>query len=98
HGLYGAGTWPHPASDWRSGRVVFPRTTPDGRLVHLYGRAVDGWVRRWHRYHPLPEELGVRLAPHPAQAANRSFQGSDCTPYGVPELRLPNWVSNFSSG
>ena len=44
------------------------------------GRTLAGWVRRWHRYHPLPEELGVRLAPHPAQAANRSFQGSDCTP------------------
>lgn len=50
--------------------------------------------------HPLPEELGVRLAPHPAQAARRKFQVSDCTPYinGVPELRLPIGVSNFSSG
>jgi len=41
---------------------------------------LHGWVRRWHRYHPLPEELGVRLAPHPAQAARRKFQVSDCTP------------------
>ena len=49
---------------------------------------------------PLAEELGVRLAPHPAQAARRKFQVSDCTPYinGVPELRLPIGVSNFSSG
>jgi hypothetical protein len=35
------GTWRHSARDWRSGRVVFPHTTPDGRLVHLYGRAVE---------------------------------------------------------
>jgi hypothetical protein len=32
-GYTGPGTWPHPARDWRSGRVVFPHTTPDGRLV-----------------------------------------------------------------
>ena len=42
---------------------------------------LGGWVRRWYRYHPLPEELGVRLTPHPAQAARRKFQGSDGTPY-----------------
>jgi hypothetical protein len=30
-----------------------------------------GWVRRRYRYHPLPEELGVRLTPHPAQATGR---------------------------
>jgi DNA primase len=42
HGVgYAApGTWPHAARDWRGGRVVFPHTTPDGRLVNLYGRAV----------------------------------------------------------
>jgi hypothetical protein len=42
---------------------------------------LPGWVRRWYCYHPLPEELGVRLAPHPAQAARRQFQVSDGTPY-----------------
>jgi hypothetical protein len=42
---------------------------------------LTGWVRRWYRYHPLPEELGVRLAPHPAQAARREFLVSDRTPY-----------------
>ena len=41
---------------------------------------VTGWVRRWYRYHPLPEELGVRLAPHPAQATGRRFKVSDSTP------------------
>jgi hypothetical protein len=40
-GYTGLGTWPHPARDWRSGRVVFPHTTPDGRLVHLYSCAVE---------------------------------------------------------
>jgi hypothetical protein len=39
-----------------------------------------GWVRRRYRYHPLPEELGVRLASHPAQATGRSFKVSDGTP------------------
>src|SRR3989441_1237008 len=39
-GYAAPGTWPHPARDWRGGRVVFPHTTPDGRLVNLYGRAV----------------------------------------------------------
>jgi hypothetical protein len=39
-GYAAPGTWPHAARDWRSGRVVFPHTTPDGRLVNLYGRAV----------------------------------------------------------
>ena len=40
-GYAAPGTWPHTARDWRGGRVVFPHTTPEGRLVNLYGRAVD---------------------------------------------------------
>ena len=39
-GYAAPGTWPHAARDWRGGRVVFPHTMPDGRLVNLYGRAV----------------------------------------------------------
>ena len=39
-GYAAPGTWPHAPRDWRGGRVVFPHTTPDGRLVNLYGRAV----------------------------------------------------------
>jgi hypothetical protein len=39
-GYAAPGTWPHAARDWRDGRVVFPHTMPDGRLVNLYGRAV----------------------------------------------------------
>jgi hypothetical protein len=32
-----SGTWPHPARDWRGGRVVCPHTTLDeyGALVHI---------------------------------------------------------------
>ena len=40
-GYAAPGTWLHAARDWRGGRVVFPHTTPDGRLVNLYGRAVE---------------------------------------------------------
>jgi DNA primase len=39
-GYAAPGTWPHAARDWRGGRVVFPHTTWDERLVNLYGRAV----------------------------------------------------------
>src|SRR5260370_34947547 len=39
-GYAAPGFWPHPARDWRGGRVVFPHTTPEGCLVNLYGRAV----------------------------------------------------------
>ena len=39
-GYAAPGTWPHAARDWRGGRVVFPHTMPEGRLVNLYGRAV----------------------------------------------------------
>jgi len=39
-GYAAPGRWPHAARDWKGGRVVFPHTTPDGRLVNLYGRAV----------------------------------------------------------
>jgi len=40
-GYAAPGTWLHAARDWRGGRVVVPHTTPDGRLVNLYGRAVE---------------------------------------------------------
>ena len=62
HGVgYAApGTWPHPARDWRGGRVVFPHTTPDGRLVNLYGRAVGTaeQVPKAKRHDHLPGEKG----------------------------------------
>jgi DNA primase len=62
HGVgYAApGTWSHPARDWRGGRVVFPHTTPDGRLVNLYGRAVGtaAQVPKAKRHDHLPGEKG----------------------------------------
>ena len=57
-GYTGPGTWPHPARDWRSGRVVFPHTTPDGRLVHL--TAV-----RWRLKSRCPRRSGMTI-PHAA--------------------------------
>ena len=62
HGVgYAApGTWPHAARDWRGGRVVFPHTMPDGRLVNLYGRAVGTaeQVPKAMRHDHLPGKKG----------------------------------------
>jgi len=62
HGVgYAApGTWLHQARDWRGGRVVFPHTTPEGRLVNLYGRAVGTaeQVPKAKRHDHLPGEKG----------------------------------------
>jgi len=57
-GYAAPGTWPHAARDWRGGRVVFPHTTPDGRLVNLYGRAVGPaeQVPKAKRHDHLPGE------------------------------------------
>jgi hypothetical protein len=33
------GTWPN--RDWKYGRVVFPHTDADGKVINLYGRAVE---------------------------------------------------------
>jgi DNA primase len=59
-GYAAPGTWPHPARDWRHGRVVFPHTTPEGRLVNLYGRAVDtdAPVPKAKRHDHLPGTKG----------------------------------------
>jgi DNA primase len=59
-GYAGPGTWPHAARDWRGGRVVFPHTTPDGRLVNLYGRAVgpEAQVPKAKRHDHLPGVKG----------------------------------------
>jgi len=59
------GTWPHPARDWRGGRVVCPHTTPEGRLVNLYGRAVGTaeQVPKAKRHDHLPGEKGYFNAP-----------------------------------
>ena len=59
-GYAAPGTWPHPARDWRGGHVVFPHTTPDGRLVNLYGRAVGTaeQVPKAKRHDHLPGAKG----------------------------------------
>jgi len=59
-GYAAPGTWPHPARDWRGGRVVFPHTTVDGRLVNLYGRAVGTaeQVPKAKRHDHLPGAKG----------------------------------------
>ena len=48
-GFAADGRWAHvdprtgrPLRQWKHGRVVFPHTDPEGRLVNLYGRAVGG--------------------------------------------------------
>lgn len=59
-GYAALGTWPHHARDWRGGRVVLPHTTPEGRLVNLYGRAVGTaeQVPKAKRHDHLPGEKG----------------------------------------
>jgi len=64
-GYAAPGTWPHAARDWRGGRVGFPHTTPDGRLVNLYGRAVGTaeQVPKAKRHDHLPGIKGYFNAP-----------------------------------
>jgi len=59
-GYAAPGTWPHASRDWRGGRVVFPHTMPDGRLVNLYGRAVgtEEQVPKGKRHDHLPGAKG----------------------------------------
>jgi hypothetical protein len=59
-GYAAPGSWPHKARDWHGGRVVFPHTTPDGRVVNLYGRAVGTaeQVPKAKRHDHLPGEKG----------------------------------------
>ena len=66
-GYAAPGTWPHAARDWRGGRVVFPHTMPDGRLVNLYGRAVGTAeeVPKAKRHDHLPGEKGYFNAATP---------------------------------
>ena len=64
-GYAAQGRWPHAARDWCGGRVVFPHTTPDGRLVNLYGRAVGTaeQVPKAKRHDHLPGTKGYFNAP-----------------------------------
>jgi hypothetical protein len=72
-----------------------------GAMSGIMMGLLGGWVRRWYRYHPLPEELGVRLALHPAQATGRRFKVSDGTPvdrcskvtFTLTGIQLFPWMS-----
>lgn len=59
-GYAALGKWAHPARDWKGGRLVFPHTNPDGRLINLYGRAVgaDAEVPKGVRHDHLPGSKG----------------------------------------
>lgn len=60
------GKWPHlkdgrPVRQWRSGRIVFPHTNPQGEMVNLYGRAIalDQPVPKEYKHDHLPGVKGV---------------------------------------
>jgi hypothetical protein len=73
---FGRGLRPEHAAGLHSAQAG--RAPP--MLFRANAYALGGWVRRWYRCHPLPAELGVRLTPHPAQAARRKCQVADSTP------------------
>lgn len=63
------GTWAHRKNgrlvrQWKFGRVTFPHTTPDGRIINFYGRAVgNGQEPKEVRHTHLPGAKGVFNAP-----------------------------------
>lgn len=59
-GYAAPGKWAHLARDWKGGRLVFPHTDPEGRLINLYGRAVgtDEEVPKGVRHDHLPGSKG----------------------------------------
>jgi hypothetical protein len=93
-GYAAPGTWPHPARDWRGGRVVFPHTTPDGRLVNLYGRAVDTaeQVPKTKRHDHLPGDKGcfnavaLRAGAGPLWVCEGAFDALALLAAGVPRV------------
>src|SRR2546427_7578299 len=88
------GTWPHAARDWRGGRVVFPHTTPDGRLVNLYGRAVGtaAQVPKAKRHDHLPGEKGyfnaaaLQAGEGPLWVCEGAFDALALLAAGVPRV------------
>jgi DNA primase len=93
-GYAAPGTWPHAARDWRGGRVVFPHTTPDGRLVNLYGRAV-GTVEQGlkaMRHDHLPGAKGyfnataLQAGPGPLWVCEGAFDALALLAAGVPRV------------
>jgi hypothetical protein len=93
-GYAAPGTWPHAARDWRGGRVVFPHTTPDGRLVNLYGRAVGPaeQVPKAKRHDHLPGVKGyfnaavLQAGPGPLWVCEGAFDALALLAAGVPRV------------
>src|SRR5947208_11171411 len=93
-GYAAPGTWPHAGRDWRGGRVVFPHTTPDGRLVNLYGRAVGTaeQVPKAKRHDHLPGVKGyfnaaaLQAGPGPLWVCEGAFDALALLAAGVPRV------------
>jgi Toprim domain len=93
-GYAAPGTWPHAARDWRGGRVVFPHTTPDGRLVNLYGRAVGtaAQVPKTKRHDHLPGAKGyfnataLQAGPGPLWVCEGAFDALALLAAGVSRV------------
>ena len=93
-GYAGPGTWPHAARDWRGGRVAFPHTTPDGRLVNLYGRAVgpEAHVPKAQRHDHLPGAKGyfnataLQVGLAPLWVCEGTFDALALLAAGVPRV------------
>jgi hypothetical protein len=93
-GYAAPGTWPHAARDWHGGRVVFPHTTPEGRLVNLYGRAVGtaAEVPKAKRHDHLPGEKGyfnataLRAAAGPLWVCEGALDALALRAAGVPRV------------
>jgi Toprim domain len=93
-GYAGPGTWPHAARDWRGGRVVFPHTTPDGRLVNLYGRAVgpEAQVPKAKRHDHLPgvkgyfNAMALQAGTEPLWVCEGVFDALALLAAGVPRV------------
>src|SRR5215831_14661495 len=93
-GYAAPGTWPHAARDWRGGRVVFPHTTPDGRVVNLYGRAVGPaeQVPKAKRHDHLPGVKGyfnataLQASLEPLWVCEGAFDALALLAAGVPRV------------
>jgi DNA primase len=93
-GYAAPGTWPHAARDWWGGRVVFPHTLPDGRLVNLYGRAVGtaAQVPKALRHDYLPGTKGyfnavaLQAGTGPLWVCEGAFDALALRAAGVPRV------------
>jgi DNA primase len=93
-GYAAPGSWPHPARDWKGGRLVFPHTDPDGHVVNLYGRAVGAAeeVPQAKRHDHLPGEKGylnaavLRASAGPLFVCEGAFDALSLMAAGYPRV------------